>query len=268
MKLIEHGPLTVRGLQSMLLPKISERRLREALGRLEEAGLLSAHDDRIFGGSPKFYRFHRSLKNLERLESAYGLNVQAEDFQVRERERLHSESCAIWTEYFRRSIPGCEVVRENLYQRNARIQSLLLNDGSIFETRPDLVIFLSENVSVAVEIERNRKSTRRLKQKLYRHAAQSRFDGLLYLCTDSDLSEVIRTVYELNVRKRAMRIRQYGLSFLMFGSIELPTSASAPTLHDAAGNERPIEEWIHFLKSTPMNNRRDSALELPATTTC
>jgi hypothetical protein len=122
-------------------------------------------------------------------------------------------------------------------------------------------------VYIAVEIERNPKSKDRLVNKLRKYAAETRLDGVIYICETDALSERLRSVYNSIVLERALRIRQYGKNFILFTDGTLDPVTKTPFLFNADLDSIALNSWTNSLLKTKCVDRRNTHFASPGVCT-
>jgi hypothetical protein len=263
--LAEHGPLSSRTLQIILQPAIQSRRLRDSLKRLSDRGYISRRYDRIFGGAGCVYQITRDQDHWPAIHQQLG-NADSEVFEqiyFSHRELHHMQSCAIWAEALRQWLPEAAVKRDHVYSRDqALLKDLMLKDSD--STLPDILLIVpTENprvqVRVAVEIERTRKTERRLAQKLSKFAAKSCLDGVIYISESDRILDVIRAIYSSRLMKKALRISHYGQHFLMLSRGEKTQDGADLKMANATLGNMTLKTWLAELIAKSCNYRRDAA---------
>jgi len=260
--LLEHGPLSARGLSACLSPPVGERALRYILQRLYKREILAHRYDRV-----SRHVFHQIAQNPKaRILAGEILQVAAEQIeqpQFRHAELIHSEDCAIWCELLRHLFPAAFVRRDYQLAADAEAPALLLTHGEDRELLPDILVTApigdgSRRVAFALEIERTAKSEIRLIRKLRKYAEQTRLDGLIYVCDHASLQDKLLQVYKGNVAERALRISHYAKNFFLFADGSADRSRGEPLMFNSAWETVSLSEWISTLADTKNGNRRDS----------
>lgn len=265
----EYGPLSVRGLEVMIRPRITKRRLQEALLRLYEKGLVI----RRFEASPFSRQYYELSQSDMGRHEVHRLTGIAFDRLIqpyfRSQELLHNEECAFWAYYLKEVFPDADVVRDFRIKEYGDISNLLLIDEKDPEVWPDIVLYFPENfehgsILIPFEIELSRKSDKRLYSKLRKYANGTRSDGVVYLCHKNTLADTIRGVYQKSVMKDSLRISHYGDLFLLFGDRTFQADSLEPRLLNVNLETVSLKDWIHTLRTTPKSNRRNLKVKRPA----
>lgn len=262
--LVEHGPISIRGLEQIVQPKIHRRKLRVALHRLERKGLLFKIQPKIFGGSGVFYQVTRCPKKWKVV--AKTISCGESDFEkslVVPREMLHSEYCAIWTEFLKRQFPQAWIIRDHAIKTHATAKDILAIKGEPQDPCPDILIVFNKDVeakrvSVAIEVERFCKSNDRLEFKLRKYTNEAFLDGIIYVCESDEIVRKLARVYYGRVIKRAAKVNNYGNNFFLSRSDIECNNNSALKFMNAMGDKVDLLEWILTLNSKNLYSRFDS----------
>ncbi len=254
----ELGPSTIELLS--LVTEIPKKDLRQAFGLLKKRGLV----DMLVGGERLFfYQLNQSLRARE--EAARMIGCGSSELSrplLRRQDRYHDQWCEFWSWHLRRAFPKVEIVREFQINSTEIAANVLQLKQVDYELMPDFLMFLpSENggrVTIAFEIERTRKSEKRLLRKFKRYMEETRVDGLVYVCDSGRLSETIRTLYETKLLDHSMRVRHYAENFFLFS--DSLTGGTRPLESFFNSNAQPtsITSWCRTLCSTSRNARRDA----------
>lgn len=257
----KHGPLSFSALHKILEPPMKKSSLRKSLQLLKKKGAVST---RMSNGGKVFYEISQKVKGRE--VAAKILDCQPNElFQAicHDRDWVHTELTEYWIALFQNQFPEAIAIRESDFYTNDVAQKIMLIKKDEFELRPDFLLLFpktaeSERVSVAVEIERSRKSTRRLAAKVKKYADQTFVDGLIYVCDSNRISETIRLIYRNKILDRAHRIKHYADHFLLFSSAINTYVHPMEHIFDSAERRISVDKWMEYLRSTKRNSRRDS----------
>lgn len=266
----EYGPLSFRGLRSMIEPAIKERRLHDTLARLVKRGFVVRRHERLFRGAGIFYQLCQTAS--ARLKMADLLDCSAENLlqpQFRRRELLHAEACALWAFYFRKCFQKISVLRDYEIQQSTQASRPLLSLNQDPDLEPDLLLLYKTETgkvqtSIAVEIERSQKSDARLLAKLKKYANGSLLDGVVYVCESERIERVIRLIYQKKVMHRAHRIKQYGNNFLLFCRADQKPAVAVQLVYNSDFKNVSLSDWLTYLSSTQRTQRRDENFKTPA----
>lgn len=260
----EYGPLSFRVLKTLVKPPIQDRRLHDCLARLCKQELVTKRNESVFRGAGTFYQIAQSY--WARVVNGSTLGCRADELHQPEcshRELVHSERCAVWANELKQRFSDTLVLRDFEFRKHAWVRDILMSDGSDRDMTPDLLmVFRSEQepkrVCIAVEIERTRKSEKRLVAKLRKYARGSRVDGVLYLCDSGRIAEVVRLMYQKRVLQQPIRIKHYGEHFVLFSNdLELQAQSDIKLLNSSL---RPVSlsSWTSCMRATTIGLRRDS----------
>jgi DNA-binding Lrp family transcriptional regulator len=266
----DNGPLSLATLEKLLTPQISRRRLQDATKRMADQGLIVRRFDSLPSNVGHYYQLSGRQANRERI--AQILNCDEGTLSIhpfRTQELQHTQCCAIWANRLQHLFPGAQILRDFDFKRHAIAGQYLLSSGEDFELRPDLLIVLphadsKSQVVVAIEIERTRKSNKRLLQKLRSLCTRTRLDGVLYLCDKNTIETALRTIYCSNVVQKAHRIRHYGNNFLLLSDGTQTHSDPEPRVYNVSQNSVSLTSWMNLLLTTQPRERRDSAFDQAA----
>jgi hypothetical protein len=265
--LSEHGPLSVHGLKRMLIPCMSSKGIALSLNRLRKRGYIVRRFDSLPNNVGHFYQLSCNQNVRKDISNIIGMDISAlDDPPIHDQELYHSQQCAIWAHHLKRLYPEAKIVRDYKILKDEESKKALLMDLDRIELRPDIMMFFpktttSQKIILAIEIERTRKANRRIIDKLKKFANTTFTDGLLYICDDDSLSEIIRQLYNKNVRERALRLA-YKTNYLMLMQKNFITSPEQAMMFNADLQNVSFADWIHFLKSTERNFRRDHKIQV------
>lgn len=255
-----HGPLSFRCIKELIQPGMQEKKIRLSLSRLCKSGLIVRRQERIFGGAGTFYQLNQFEKVRALVASVLGCN-SSELLQpyFKSRELLHSEACAIWTQYLEKCFPTAKVLRDHELYGNQSAHEILLTQTRDFSLMPDIMLILNQHksheVRIVFEVERSRKSKSRILEKLKKYADETTLDGVVYLCESSQVSEPVRKIFETKIASKSLRISQYGNYFLVY-SDELKIAKVAPKMFSADASPVEFKLWIEHLIKMPLTSRR------------
>lgn len=267
-----YGPLSSRTLIQLITPSIKEKRLQNSLSRLQHKNFVHKRFERVFGGAGTFYQITQT--EGARFEIAKFLNCKPaylKQPQFSYRELLHSQSCAIWSHQLKRLFPEAQLIRDYDFRDNEKAKTILQWSDKQKDLSPDLLLLMPNEASrrissIAVEVEKSRKSDERLLKKISKYADSSLVDGVVYLCDTDYLAESVRQIYKSRVLHRAYRIKHYADNFFMFSnSLDLKNTDSI-NLYNAALKNISISIWITYLTKTHLDDRRDHKIETSGVT--
>ncbi len=258
--LLNHGPLSFSAITKMLIPQMKKKKLKKCLLKLKRQGYIST---RLVGDTKTFYQLSQRQSN--RIKTAKFLNCLPSNLvqpTFRHQYWIHTECCEFWIFHLSQAFPEAEIIREVDFYDSSVAQRIMLIDKKDFELRPDFLLIFpktdnTERVSVAVEIERIRKSNRRLIDKLNKYTNKTIIDGLIYICESENLSETIRLLYKNKIVDKSYRVKHYSENFFLFSDAINTHDNPLERLYNSEQNPVNIVPWINYLKSTKRNFRRD-----------
>ena len=265
-----YGPLSSRTLMNLMTPAIKERRLLDSLARLKRKEFIQSRFEKVFAGTGTFYQITQAEDARSMVSKILNCNAEyLKQPQFSYRELLHSQSCAVWCHYLKRVIPSVRIVRDYEFKNCEQSKAILQWSDKQSDLSPDLLLLLpntktQESVTIAVEIEKSRKSDERLLKKISKFANSSLVDGVIYLCDTDYLAEVVRQIYKSRVLYSAHRIKQYANNFFMFSNSLDEQKYDSLNLYNAALKNVSLLTWTSYLTKTYCNKRRDHEIETSA----
>lgn len=259
--LAEYSPLTIEMISKMLEPTPRKKSVRKAVGVLRKRELV----DMVVGnGKTFFYQLHQSSPNRKAVELKLAGNQSITQRPLlRKQEWVHNEWSDFWALIVKRAFPEVQIVREHDIDSHEIAKSILRHDGEELDLMPDLLLIFpatsadQQKVSIALEIERTRKSNKRIQRKLKKYIFETHLDGLIYICDSGRLSETIRMLYEQKTIERAHKKSGYANNFFLFSDSMSAGANPLETFYNAAGQSTSLHNWIPTLRSTKMTLRRD-----------
>lgn len=267
--LYEYGPLSVNGLQTIIRPRITKRRLQECLLRLYQKGLVI----RRFEASPfsrQYYELSQADSVREEINRLTGIPLERLlQPYFRSQELLHNEECAFWSHYLKETFPEADVVRDFRLKEYKAICDKLLLDEDNADIWPDIVLFFPEtfnqhSIAIAFEIELSRKSNARLYRKFKKYMNATRADGVVYLCHKNTLAETLRGLLVNSKQAERNYINHYPHLFILFGDRSFHAEKLEPILFNMDHEEVSFKTWVETLREVPYNNRLNLKLAKPA----
>lgn len=255
------SPATIQMLHQLLQPTVSKKQLRKALGILRRDGTV----DMLLGGHQTFYyQLSQSLPVREKL--AREMNGHADDFiqpLLRRQDWFHNQWSQAWEQIIKRSFPEAAIVREHNIGSSDIAKGVLLAEGNDLDLLPDFLVMFPKSesthtVSIAFEIERTRKSEKRLVRKFKKYLNETRIDGLIYICDSSRLSETIRILYQTKLMANSPRVKHYGNHFLLLSDTMSAGAEPLKRFFNAKGEKVSFENWCRQLMNTKPTLRRDT----------
>lgn len=257
----KHGPISIEMLCRMTSPKMEKRSLRKALPLLRRKGLIELiHADphtAYYQLSPAPPALKRVAQILERSSMTYERQI------LRRQDRFHNQWCEYWAYSIERLFPDIEIIRDRDVEKSEYAKHVLQISKNEAEVYPDLLFRLPqsegfEEIAIAFEIERTRKSKDRLLRKLKRFSDETLIDGLVYVCEGSSISDLIHDLYFDGARSKSERVRHYGSNFFLFTDRLDAGGPNLRRLFNANAEEVSFQSWFNVLRSTHSTLRRDT----------
>lgn len=256
----EHGPVSIELLHRMTEPPSPKKNLRQSLLILRKKGLINQVN---INSQMTFYHLSQSKDDRENI--ADRLNVSSEGIKqplLRKQDWIHNQWCEYWVYFMKSMFPEAKVIRENSIHANDVAQRVLQLKARDFDLMPDFLIRFdkaetTESIHIAFEIERTRKSNKRLLRKMRKYLNGTKVDGLIYICDSGRLSETIRLLYLNRLVAQAHRVKHYGDNFFLFSDSFVGRDSKADRLFNAKGDPVELKNWITILRNTKWTRRRD-----------
>lgn len=258
-----HGPLSSKAITKIIKPPMKNKRVLGSLLCLSKNNLIEKRYEKIFRGSGTFYQLSQDKESRERISKM--IDCQPDElFQphFRYRELLHNESIALCADKFLELFTDCKIIRDFEFPQSPIAQRVMLTGANNFEVRPDLLLIsqgkeANQIVSIAVEIERSRKTNARIVSKLKKYADRTLIDGVIYFCNSRQLIDVVNSLYRKKALTRSSRIGHYSENFMLFSQLENGEPTSPLQIHNSMGQVVRVQDWMRNLKTTSRNERRD-----------
>lgn len=254
----DHGQLSISTLEKMIEPKMRKKKLRRALARLLDKGLIERRkSDRTYYFISQAPFARRACSNL--------LGGQPDDFLqplLKRSDWHHQELCEYWAFILKGIFPQAAIVRDREILSHELATDIMMADRDGYDLFPDLLLIFSREsfertVSFAVEIERTRKSNKRLMRKLKTYATQTHVDALLYVCDSGRLADTIRMLYEKLQQAGYNRGRHYSEFYFLFSDAIDTAIEPLDRIFSAHGRRVKLDEWIRPLLDTKWTLRRN-----------
>lgn len=256
----EHGPLSIELLHRMTLPPSRKVNIRQSLGILKKKGLV---DSATLNSHQTFYYLAQSQNDREDVSKAIGrARTELELPLLRKRDWIHNQWREYWICMLKRLFPESKIIHEDTIGSNQLARDILLLKVRDFDVMPDFLLILpktetTEMTSIAFEIERTRKSDKRLMMKFEKYLNRTKLDGLIYICDSGRLSESIRLLYQNRLLAKAHRVKHYGSHFFLFSDSMAGGGPNLDRLMNANAEPVQLETWCHTLQNTTWTRRRD-----------
>jgi hypothetical protein len=260
----DNGPLSAALIAEVARPRISVRDVRKVIRRLIKKEILSVHHESTTRTAGRFFII--SHDKLAREQIAKWLCLNAEDLRQPKffgKEQEHTAKCALWSAYLKDEFGDAEIVRDLQLIKQRLYSGTRENVEDLRELVPDIVLNFSgelvrETVSIGFEIERTRKSAKRLVRKLSKVVNQSVLDGVVYICETGGIRDSIATVLSENRLLSSERIKHYGSAFILFTDKTLVSKNSQPYLVNIEGKTVTLKDWVSALLKISTDYRRAS----------
>ncbi len=254
----DHGQLSIPTLEKMLEPRMREKKLRRALDRLRAKQLVECRR------SDRTYYFISQAPHA-RLECSRLIGGQPDEFLqplLKRSDWHHQELCEYWRFILKRVFPESIVVRDHEILSHDLASRIMMADREGYDLFPDLLLILPREdqgqiVSIAVEVERTRKSNKRLMRKLKTYSTQTFIDGLVYICDSGRLADAIRLLYEKGLQAGYHRGRHYSEFYFLFSDAIDTAINPLDRIFSAHGRRVKLDEWIRPLLDTKWTLRRN-----------
>lgn len=260
--LANYSPLTIEMLEKMIEPTPRKKSLRKAVGVLRKRELV----DMVVGNQKTFfYQLHQSRPNRAAVERKIGDGQNVTEHRLlRKQDWVHNEWCDFWTLIVKRAFPEVQIVREYDLDSHEIAKSILCHNGDDPDLVPDLLLIFppqvdgQQKISIALEVERTRKTNARIQRKLKKYIYETHLDGLIYVCDSGRLSETIRQLYEQKTLERAHKKSGYIKNFFLFSDAMSAGPNPLATFYNADGQPASMHNWIPTLRLDKTTLRRDS----------
>lgn len=260
----ENGPLSVRVLEQVMRPRTSMRNIQKVVRRLRSQGLLTVHFESVHYAGNNFYRMSHDLE--ARAKIGRWLGVHPEELRQPKffsKELLHTTKCALWVAYLKDLFPEATVQRDIQLIKQRTYGDAERAEEADRDHFPDIILSFpgateSDEVSIAFEIERTRKSNRKLTTKIRKLIECSVLDGVIYVCESGGVKDAISALLVKRKLLSSPRIRHYGSAFILFTDNSNVSTARPPRLVNVEGKSIPLTAWITAMKDVSADYRRNS----------
>jgi hypothetical protein len=260
----DNGPLSVEVLGKIIRPQMSARSIQYAIKRLREKGLITCHFESLNYKSGHFFRISHDLSARGKIAKWLGVPVtELRQPKFFAKELQHTTQCALWAAILRDTFPDGEVVRDVQLVKRKILRETDFVGAAERDLVPDILLNFScerkdSSVSIGVEIERTRKSEKRLAGKIHKLIVRSQLDGVIYVCDAGGIKDAIQDTLERRELLQSRRIRHYGRVFLLFTDCTEIHKPTSPKMFNVEGKTVSLEAWVNALRTISANFRRDS----------
>lgn len=266
--LVANGPLTAKTLMRVLNPPMKKKKLQMALSRLSRKGFIRKRHEKIFCGSGVFYQISQYRNDRIRIAKKLGCSSEIlEQPEFRYRELIHNDNCALWMSAIWKQLPDAQIIRDFDFGNSELAQKIMSLDIDERDLRPDFLMILPNGessrrpISIAVEIEKTRKTDKRIIKKLYKYANRSHVDGVIYVCENERLKDILQHILITDVLKKARRIEHYPQNFFLFSDSVDNYDSNETLLFNSEQKIVSLLCWVQYLSSHSFNTRRDHEIQ-------
>lgn len=258
-----NGPLSFYGLSSLVTPPMTAPRLHETLGRLLKKKLIVKRHEKVYRGHGTFYQIPQELPKRRAVANILECEPDVlRQFQYRSRDLLHAELCALWRRELQKVFPDAIVLRDFEIRHSDLAKQAMIGVSNQRDMTPDIIMMFVKNshaepVRIAVEIERSQKATVRLHGRIQKYSKKTAFDGVIYICSEERLADLVSNLYRKYYMKNVDRISHYGRHFFLFMSSDRPSLSIDSQLLTGEKSAVRLGHWVSKLRSTSPNFRRD-----------
>lgn len=261
--LVKYGPLSKEGLRLVMEPPIEGRRLRDALQRLNERGLLGKRIHEVYGGSNFFYQVPQRKWARERTARHFGINpdVLHQPYFAHVESR-HLEACAIWLKYLSKKFPDARIYRKH---EIAAEPGLLVRLGLTAEATkllPDFVLLIKviegkDDALVAVDINFSGFSERFMQRRLIHLVRSPGIDAIICAADECDTISRFEHISKNKILPGQIRKKPMGPFSVLFcpckigGLPMLDAGITAGILAPKFGIT--LQDWIQLLQRVKSN---------------
>ena len=259
-----YGPLSTRSL-CFILNVNSKNKVRFSLKTLYSLGLVQKISFRQEQDYGNYFYLDSRLDRRIIISDLLKCNINdLNTICVRHVELPHEQRCARVHHSLKTMFPNAKIYRDyelDKYKISEKVFPCLSSEKRVY---PDVLLHFVDHSReygecfIAFEIEESLKSKKRIMDKLNTYSSQSLLDGVLYISTKSNITETVRNVFSSKILMQNMRIKHYGLNFLLFQNQNLKDLGLLPEAFNLEGSNVKISEWAALLMRTYNVERRNS----------
>ena len=261
-----YGPLHLSTIQHLIQPDIQREKLREVLLRLLRKDFISKRVEKLGAQGAIYYQITSCEITLKLV--AKFMNASIDELRqpyFRRAELLHSQFCAIWADKLKRLYPNALIVPDYKMAQNNEAKKLLQLSFQEKDIYPDLLLVfpkkdIKPSVGIAVEIERTRKSSKRLLKKISKYTNRTLIDGVLYVCEKENISSIIMGIYKSKVMPKSYRIQHYEKNFFMFSYSICIDKIPNDEMFNGDSKSVLFPNWIKYLREVSHYEREDISI--------
>ncbi len=262
-----YGPLHLHTIEQLMKPVIKRKRLQDVLLRLLRRGFIFKRGEKALHAQNIYYEISKSEMDLEL--AANFMKISVDDLRqpyFRTQELLHAQYCAVWADKLRHLYPDAVVVPDYKIPHNKEAKNILQLQHKERDIYPDLLLIfprkeIKPRVGVAVEIERTRKSSKRLVKKITKYANLTLLDGVLYVCEERIIADTISNIFKSKVWRGSYRIQHYSENFFMFSFLMGMGKMPLNEIFNLDGEDTLLQNWIHYLREIDHYDRDNHCIE-------
>ena len=256
----DHGQLTARALNKMIVPRMNHKKLVRALERLQEKGLVEKRDG-------EFRRPYYFLSQAPVLRTAISGILKCHPDELiqpllKRKDWHHQELCEYWIYLLKKVFPEATIVRDRHMKQEERASDIMFAELCEQDLYPDILLIFPKQegimqTSLAVEIERTRKSNERLIRKLKNYTTATSVSGVLYVCDSGRLADTIRLLYQTKANHRLGRSHFYPEHYFLFSDAIDTSDNPLSRIFSAEGRRVNMRDWSVPVQSHEWYKRRD-----------
>lgn len=267
--LAEYGPLSFGNLRAFTGISSHDRNFKRTLSTLIRKKFITRMEENFLHSYAVFYQINQSEENLKTLGPLMNRDPRLlKQKYVRMKELLHEQALAKLQHHLAHRLPESTLARD--WQGFKGVYDEVFLVKKVENPKPDLLLRVpmkkfqvqrNEFARVAIEYERTRKTIKRLKEKLDTYAGMTYMDGMIWLVDDDALADLIKMIYSYQL-KHSLRIDHYFSAFILIGRSGRNIEETLNSLHTIDGKRVNLEDWLHWLQSVPMAERKWRLSEL------
>jgi len=266
-----YGVMNTQVLSQLLSDRLSPAWVRAALIRLETKKLI-ARGTCLLGGRPSnYWMLSNESESFDRAIALTGLDKS----QIRTKSAHwssfpHENLCTIFQASVERQMPSVWLLRESTgnfsqlpshliserVKRNGYLPDMCLGIPTKFSNVPHAV---DSYKWIAVEIDRTRRSAKRVAARANIYSRHTSFAGVLYLMPNSSLADSVCKIYNTRGASESLRIKGGSLSFLAASAVPQSLFDVNALKVSCGKTEIPLTTWL-ALFVVAETHKRDSEL--------
>ena len=267
--LAEYGPLSFVNLRIFTGVSSHDRNFRRTIATLIRKKFITRMQENFLHSYAVFYQINQSEENLKTLAPLMNRDPRLlKQKYVRMKELLHEQALAKLQHHLAHRFPEATLARDWQGFKGVHDEVFLVKKAE--NPKPDLLLRVpmknfevqkNEFARIAIEYERTRKTIKRLQDKLDVYSGMTYLDGMIWLVDDDALATLIKMIYSYQL-KHSLRIDHYFSAFILIGRSGKNIEETLSSLHTIDGKRVKLEDWLHWLSSVPMAERKWRLSEL------